>query len=625
MMRYPSLTDYQAALWHPEHVFADPELQACQPVKDPLGLPQAISGGFALTFHVRAQARAGEWAVRCFQKADPDRARRYQAITSYLPRAQSDCLVPFSFQPEGMIMPAGRFPLVKMAWVPGQTLGAYVERHVGNPGRLQAVLSSFHALAAELESSGIAHGDLDDSNILVTSGPTMALRLVDYDGMYVPGMPPGESTELGHTNYQSALRDEHTFGPYLDRFAMMVIALALEALAVKPDLWRRYAQDGENLLFEQKDFRDPETSPLLGELRALPSLAARVEQFTLLCRTPLPSIPTLADFTRGAARNSADVRRSVASGKRQQYPIVDAREKAVLLGLVGQRVQVVGHIMTTRRGEGPRPYAFLNFGRWQEGAFYLVLWAETVERLKERTQPVESFAGSWVSATGLVQEFVDKDGQRKAQIVLEDARHMRRLAGEKEARALLEDATQRATGLQPLEPARLAPPRMRPARQAMVPLTGARGGGLRPAGPASRPRATTPPPAALASRNQAALAAINLLSPPAYPGSLPPSPTRPSGAPPIRGVPAPQAAPSVCYAAATLQRAPSPQTTAASAESAKIQRNQHKVDNRRLPATGLALRIVLVAGGGLVLMTACGAWIALLVTLTLGAAVLLLV
>ena len=219
-MRYPSLTDYQAALWHPEHVFADPELQACQPVKDPLGLPQAISGGFALTFHVRAQASAGEWAVRCFQKADPDRARRYQAITSYLPRVQSDCLVPFSFQPEGMIMPAGRFPLVKMAWVPGQTLGAYVERHVGNPGRLQAVLSSFHALAAELESSGIAHGDLDDSNILVTSGPTMALRLVDYDGMYVPGMPPGESTELGHTNYQLTVR---SFSAKQTRFASCYI------------------------------------------------------------------------------------------------------------------------------------------------------------------------------------------------------------------------------------------------------------------------------------------------------------------------------------------------------------------------------------------------------------------
>ncbi|QLQ08322.1 MAG: hypothetical protein HZY76_21580 [Anaerolineae bacterium] len=50
-----------------------------------------------------------------------------------------------------------------------------------------------------LQTHGIAHGDLQHGNVLVAADE---LRLIDYDGMYVPPLSGRESHEIGHRNYQ---------------------------------------------------------------------------------------------------------------------------------------------------------------------------------------------------------------------------------------------------------------------------------------------------------------------------------------------------------------------------------------------------------------------------------------
>jgi len=83
----------------------------------------------------------------------------------------------------------------------------------------------------EMRFAGIAHGDLQHGNIIMCNHE---LRLVDYDGMYVPAMKNFMASELGHPNYQHPARAPHHFGPYLDNFSAWVIYASIKALQVDP-------------------------------------------------------------------------------------------------------------------------------------------------------------------------------------------------------------------------------------------------------------------------------------------------------------------------------------------------------------------------------------------------------
>jgi hypothetical protein len=78
---FPNLTDYREAIQNPSTAFADPELQRCQPELTPLGLPLALSGGFAGIFHLKGSR---EWAVRCFIRSVSDLTERYRWISDFL-------------------------------------------------------------------------------------------------------------------------------------------------------------------------------------------------------------------------------------------------------------------------------------------------------------------------------------------------------------------------------------------------------------------------------------------------------------------------------------------------------------------------------------------------------------
>src|SRR5438093_695743 len=82
-------------------------------------------------------------------------------------------------------------------------------------------------LAAGLREAGMAHADLQHGNVLLIPGSkdnALALRLVDYDGMYVPALADRPSGELGHPNYQHPLRvDQAGYNPGVDRFSHLVI------------------------------------------------------------------------------------------------------------------------------------------------------------------------------------------------------------------------------------------------------------------------------------------------------------------------------------------------------------------------------------------------------------------
>ncbi len=97
-------------------------------------------------------------------------------------------------------------------------------------------------------------GDLQHGNVMISrSGDPI---LIDYDGMYVPGMPYQASNEVGHPNFQHPERSGSFFNEKIDRFSSIVLYLSLHCLASEPSLWKKY-HTGENLLFSRKDYQDP--------------------------------------------------------------------------------------------------------------------------------------------------------------------------------------------------------------------------------------------------------------------------------------------------------------------------------------------------------------------------------
>jgi uncharacterized protein YjbI with pentapeptide repeats len=117
---------------------------------------------------------------------------------------------------------------------------------------------------------------------------TGELKLVDYDGMYVPALQGSPPLEVGHPNYQPPHRSLQDFGEHLDEFSFTVISLSLRALANQPDLWQNFHEDNKNLIFRQNDFQEPEASPVFQSIANIPDDQTRelCGQLIQQCQNP---------------------------------------------------------------------------------------------------------------------------------------------------------------------------------------------------------------------------------------------------------------------------------------------------------------------------------------------------
>jgi hypothetical protein len=293
--RYPGAAEYQRALQHPDLCLSDPDLAAAAVDLSPLGLPRAVSGNFASVFPLECPD-GRRFVVRCFVRGPHDLEERYAAIREVLDETEAGWKASFEFQPAGIRVGQGRFPLVKMAWLPGVQLCRYVQEHLWDSSALLALAVRFAALVESLGSLGIAHGDLQHGNILVE--PSGELRLIDYDGMYVPALAGRPSGERGHRNYQHPGRTVDDYGPDLDNFAAWVIYTSLLALSLDPLLWGRLDGGDECLLLRWKDFAHPERSAAFACLEDRPdgTLADLSRALRSLLTMPLHQVPPLPEL-----------------------------------------------------------------------------------------------------------------------------------------------------------------------------------------------------------------------------------------------------------------------------------------------------------------------------------------
>lgn len=263
-MSWPQLDDFRWAVQDPVTCFADPDLQAGEVVCDMFGMPKVASGNFACAYEIQNGNK--RWAIRTFNHEVTDQQLRYQLVSDHLGSIGIPYMVRFVFQPEGIMVGGSWYPIVKMTWVEGMTLTRWVKEHRDQPEMIRDLARDWRGMVGALYGLQMAHADLQHGNVLVTPGEDV--KLIDYDGMFVPKMQGKSAPELGHPNWNHPKRNNDTFGHYLDQFPGLVGYVSLLAVATRPALLDEYCND-ENLILSQADLAAPRNSTVIHELKTI--------------------------------------------------------------------------------------------------------------------------------------------------------------------------------------------------------------------------------------------------------------------------------------------------------------------------------------------------------------------
>jgi TPR repeat protein len=299
-MAWPLSQDYNEAIQNPWANFADPDLKRGEAVVNAIGIPLPCSGNFADVYQVRCPD-GGRWAVKCFTRETPGLRERYQEISLHLHQAKLPFTVDFSYLEQGIRIRGQWIPVLKMQWVEGLTLNEFVRQSLDKPDTLEALLKVWVKMARMLREAKVGHCDLQHGNVLLVPGRTahsLALKLIDYDGMWVPALAGRKTGEVGHPAYQHPQRLlDGSYSLHVDRFPVLLVAAVLRCLETGDKaLWAQH-DSGDNLLFRETDFQAPTRSVLFSQLlRSTDPLARDLVQHLLKSlRGDLASPPLLEE------------------------------------------------------------------------------------------------------------------------------------------------------------------------------------------------------------------------------------------------------------------------------------------------------------------------------------------
>lgn len=296
LVTWPSPQDYNEAIQNLAANTADPQLRNGHVHLTNLGLPRPLTGAFASVYRVDSHSSAPV-AVRCFLRDIRDQETRYEHISNFVQNDSLPYTVTFDFLRNGIRVGANWFPALKMDWVSGPNLDQYIANNLQSQHKLARLALDFCQMCHDLREAGIAHGDLQHGNIIIASE---GIRLVDYDGMYVPAMSGMHSNELGHRNYQHPSRAPKDFNANLDNFAAWVIHTSICCTALDSSLWNKLAAGDDCLLFRRDDFVQPEHSYAFNllEKHSDPDIRHLAQHLRWLCHKRIEEVPPLTAAPR---------------------------------------------------------------------------------------------------------------------------------------------------------------------------------------------------------------------------------------------------------------------------------------------------------------------------------------
>jgi len=234
------------------------------------------SGAFAAVFKGSLNGRT--YAIRCFLSVEDETINRYKAICSYLKNVRSSWKTECEFIENEISLNGNLYPILKMEWMNGLLINQFVSNHLSENRVLAELQEKLVAVSEDLERNKIGHGDIQCGNIIISgTSDDFQVKLIDYDGMYVPDLAHKKSIEKGRSEFQHPNRTLNNFSPEIDRFSFWVMITALEALKLDKTLWREVMQGGfntlDNFLFTIQDFVNPNQSKLFNRLYNLNSTA----------------------------------------------------------------------------------------------------------------------------------------------------------------------------------------------------------------------------------------------------------------------------------------------------------------------------------------------------------------
>lgn len=287
-MAWPQIVEFRNAIRNTKNL-QHPQLAQGLIETDKFGQPKPWSGGMAVVYKIKVGTL--DWALRTFQ-GETDLLRTYEKLSAYFQSVEQDnplqaYFARFYYIHNGLFLPMypkdprNPYPIVLMRWVEGQPLDTWVKENLDRPRALYEMATKWLDMVSALHSAGIAHNDLQQGNVLVT--PEGDLRLIDYDGMFVPSMEGERARELGHPNWRHPRRRSDDFAPYLDQFPGYVGYVSLMALSQRKSLFDTY-HNGQNLIFTFSDLCHPGSSSLCEELGNLTHPANGSKSVSLMMR-----------------------------------------------------------------------------------------------------------------------------------------------------------------------------------------------------------------------------------------------------------------------------------------------------------------------------------------------------
>lgn len=253
------------------------------------------SGAFAAVF--KGKINEKPYAIRCFISAENETIERYNNICKYLVNLNSTWITKCEFIQNEISVNGKTYPVLKMEWINGVLINEFVTQYLSNNNVLSELQIKLVSICQDLEKNKIGHGDLQCGNIVISGNSTnFQIKLIDYDGMYVPDLASKKSIEKGRSEFQHPRRTLEYFNHEMDRFSFWVIITALEALKYDESLWLEVMQGGyntlDNFLFTVHDFLNPQQSELFNRLHNLnsPSLKFYLENLMKFCEMDVSNV-----------------------------------------------------------------------------------------------------------------------------------------------------------------------------------------------------------------------------------------------------------------------------------------------------------------------------------------------
>jgi serine/threonine protein kinase len=223
------------------------------------------------------------------------------SVSEMIASQKLNYFVSYQYLPKAIQVNGIALPGVKMEWIDGLTLDQWLIKNRGNVKSIKKLAADFLQMCKDFSKAGIAHGDLSNSNILITD--RNEIRLIDYDSVYVPSMRDAfYQTTAGQAAFQ---HPERVWGKRLkmtskdDNFSQQVIYLSLLAIAHDVSLVDWISEN--ELLFTSGDFQSESDfikSRAYKRLQAVTDseISARLAELKAAVKGPLSAVSSIVDL-----------------------------------------------------------------------------------------------------------------------------------------------------------------------------------------------------------------------------------------------------------------------------------------------------------------------------------------